>query len=329
MIKPVKTVVIGQQNHSAIREFPAKVFAAERAELSFRVAGKVEKILVKEGQSIKKGQVLAILDNTQYKLSVAEAKASYERIKGNYVRAQELIKNNYISRKDFDKIRAESLSSKAALDNATTELSYTKLIAPFDGVVAQRDIQKFEQVQAKETVFAIQNASLLELKINVPEKMIKQIQDHEDELSLPVSAYFDDKREKPYPLTVSELSTKADTDTQTFEVTLLMTAPTDVTILPGMTGYVSVDFSAFIQIDGSVHLIASAVVASNDHQAKVWVVKEDNTVHSKSVQVSNMTGESIIITSGLEIGERVVVAGVPFLTEGMKVSLMPQIDQAQ
>ncbi|MFA0440948.1 efflux RND transporter periplasmic adaptor subunit [Vibrio sp. 10N.286.49.B1] len=331
VIRPVKTMVIGLDNQSMIREFPARVLASDRAEMAFRVAGKVDSLPAKEGDDVKKGTVLATLDDTRFKLAVRDARATLQRLQADYKRAQELIKDSFISKKDFEQIRADLTRAQASYDNARTQLSYTKLVAPFDGFVAQRSIQNFENVEAKQVVFSFQNLNTLELKFAVPEKLVRQIRDEQaaEPVEIPVFAYFDVAREKPYPVVITEVSSKADSDTQTFEVTVTLEAPTDQNILPGMTGYVTADFSNLNQTKGAVQIPTTAVVSDNSHNPTVWVVGDDNTVSPKSIEVSTMAGERITVLSGLEMGERIVTVGVPFLNEGMEVSLMPEIDQAQ
>ena len=331
VIRPVKTLVVGMGDQSLMREFPARVLASNRADMAFRVAGKVNSILVKEGDKVAAGTVLATLDDTNFKLAVSDTRATLQRTQADFKRAQELIQDNFISKKDFEQLRANLTRAKAAYERAATELSYTKLMAPFDGFVAKREIQNFENVEAKQVVFAFQNLKTLELKFNVPEKLVRQINDEPgaEPVAVPVLAYFDAAREIPYPVTITEMASKADVETQTFEVTVTMAAPTDQTILPGMTGYVRADFSNFQKADEAIQVPVAAVVGNNAHQATVWVVAKDNTVAPRAVTVSTMSGDRISITSGLAIGERIVTAGVPFLIEGMQVSLMPEIDQAQ
>ncbi len=71
------------------------------------------------------------------------------------------------------------------------------------------------------------------------------------------------------------------------------------------------------------------MISDNAHNATVWVVGDNNTVSPKQIEVSTMSGDRITVLSGLEMGERIVTVGVPFLIDGMEVSLMPEIDQAQ
>ncbi|MGF1750174.1 efflux RND transporter periplasmic adaptor subunit [Vibrio cionasavignyae] len=331
VVRPVKTLVIGLENQNMVREFPARVLASDRAEMAFRVSGKVDSLPAKEGDDVKKGTVLATLDDTRFKLAVRDARATLQRLQADFKRAKELIKDNFISKKDYEQIRADLTKAQAGYDNAKTQLSYTKLVAPFDGYVAQRSIQNFENVEAKQVVFSFQNLNTLELKFAVPEKLVREIRDQQADnpVEIPVFAYFDRSREKPYPVEITEVSSKADTDTQTFEVTVTLESPSDQNILPGMTGYVTADFSNLNDTKRTIQVPSTAVVSDNAHNPTVWVVNDDNTVSPKSIEVSTMSGDRITVLSGLEMGERIVTVGVPFLNEGMEVSLMPEIDQAQ
>ena len=109
-----------------------------------------------------------------------------------------------------------------------------------------------------------------------------------------------------------------------------MPAPEEFNVLPGMTATVSVDFSGFLGAQQVFLLPASAVIADNAMQAKVWVVDENSlTVSSRQVEVGRMRGGEIEVLKGLEHGDRVIVAGVPFMVEGMKVWLLPDKEEAE
>ena len=116
--RPVKTIVIGDVITGDTRTFPAVVDAIQKADISFRVSGKVQKILVKEGDEVKKGQVLAELDPIDFNIRLKDRKASYSTAKANYDRAKELVDKGAISRVDHDEIRAKYHTAKANLDEA-------------------------------------------------------------------------------------------------------------------------------------------------------------------------------------------------------------------
>ncbi|MGD2054885.1 MAG: biotin/lipoyl-binding protein, partial [Gammaproteobacteria bacterium] len=120
--RPVKTIVVGGAMAGDTRQFPGVVDAIQKAELAFRVEGKLMEILVKEGDQVEKDQVLARLDPTDYKIRLNDRKASYETAKANYDRAKELVEKGAISRVDHDRIRAEYFTAKSNLETAEQDL---------------------------------------------------------------------------------------------------------------------------------------------------------------------------------------------------------------
>ena len=100
-------------------------------------------------------------------------------------------------------------------------------------------------------------------------------------------------------------------------------------MLPGMTTMVTVDVSRYLGKTTIFTIPASAVVADPGLQPKVWIVEpETMTVSARVIQVGSMVGVNIKVLSGLEGGERIIIAGAPYLVEGMKVRLLPDHEQA-
>ena len=174
--RPVKTLVVATPETSGERKFPARIEAVRKAELSFRVPGKVQELNVKEGDEISESQVLAKLDTTDFEIVLADRQASYDRNLKDYNRAKEFIKGGFLSRTDFDKKESEFKSARAALRQAKQDLAYTELKAPFDGLLARRYIERFEQIQAKQPVFSLRGTDQLEFIFDVPESIVKMLQ---------------------------------------------------------------------------------------------------------------------------------------------------------
>jgi len=241
--RPVKTMLVGGVSAGDFRQFPGVVDAIQRADLSFRVQGKLKEILVKEGGMVKKDQLLASLDPTDYQIVLNDRKASYDTAKANYDRAKQLLKKEAISKVDHDKIRAEYFTAKANREAAEQDLEYTSLKATFPGYIAKRHVENFEEVRRKQTVFTLQDISELEIKIDVPETIMIQLRRaiEPDKVTQPkreMYAVFDQIKNKRFPLKVKEISTSADVNTRTFEATLKMAHPEEYNILPGMTATV-------------------------------------------------------------------------------------------
>ncbi|RKZ91694.1 MAG: efflux RND transporter periplasmic adaptor subunit, partial [Gammaproteobacteria bacterium] len=341
-VRPVKTIVVELPDAGGVRNFPASIDANKKADLSFRVAGKINELLVKEGDRVSQGDVIAKLDPTDFQIAVNDKKALFTRASNDYNRGKKLIKDGHISKMDFDKLESNFLSAKAELNLAEQQLSYTELKAPFNGVVARRYIQNFEEVQAKQQIIILNDNDILEVKFSLPENLILRIRNNDDSeaeymekrearrLNVPAVALFQSQRDKEYPLTFKEIATKADANTQTFSVTYTMPSPTDVIILPGMTATVKIDLSKYIEMDKAFYLPVSAVAADVALKGMVWIVNEKTMqVEPVSVDVGKMRGSQIEVKEGIKAGQRVVIAGVPFLSKGLKVSLMTEAEQAK
>lgn len=332
VVRPVKTLLIGAGDAGVSRRFPARIDAGRKAELAFRVPGTIQDIAVKEGDPVEQGRLIASLDTSDYQLVVNERQTTHENARKNYERGRELIDKGAISRKDFDQLEADFRNSLTALEAARQDLSYTELKAPFNGVVARRHVQRFEEVQAKQVVVELQDLAEFEVKFDVPERLIRGLRAAGDgpRARDGVTVSFDDRPDHAYPLTFREAATRADPATQTFEVTFSMPRPEDHTILPGMTASVNLDLAGTTGAGGPVQVPSGAVTGDVTLQPQVWVVDAQTmTVKPRSVKVGAMSGASIDILEGLAGGDRVVIAGAPFLVEGMKVTLMPEVEQAE
>jgi RND family efflux transporter MFP subunit len=327
--RPVKTMVIGGQSTGDIRSFPAEVDAIQKADISFRVSGRIQKIHVKEGDQVIKGQLLAELDPTDFEITLKDRKASYNTAKANYERAKDLVGKGAISKVDHDNIRAKYHTAKANLDKAEQDLIYTKLKADFDGYIAKRYVENFEEVVLSKKIFSLEDVSSLKIIIDVPENLMIAI-DKSRGGNRVLYAKFDTIKNKQFPLKFREVSTKADPTTKTFQVTMTMEPPKNYNILPGMTGTVFVEMSPTETLsDTAVTLPVSAVVPNNKKQATVWIVDENSmTVKPKQVTTGLMTGDSIQV-NGLNQGERVVTAGASLLRNNMKVTLLQTGEQPE
>jgi len=131
-------------------------------------------------------------------------------------------------------------------------------------------------------------------------------------------------------LTLKEVSTRADPNTQTFEVTYTMPSPKDITVLPGMTVSVRANLTGLTERQESVLIPATAIGGSDSLNPQVWVVDETTmTLQARTVQLGQIQGNQIQVLDGLYGGERLVVAGIGALAEGMPVTLMKDSEQAE
>jgi RND family efflux transporter MFP subunit len=337
--RPVKTFLVEGGSADAKRTFPGRIDASQRAELAFRVPGQLQEILVKEGDMVEKDEVLARLDAADYQLVYEDRKATFDNTQSNFKRAKELVADGNISRMDYDTMEANFRSASAALSQAEKNLEYTVLTSPFRGRVAERMVENFEEVQAKQTVFSLQSTSRLDVIIDIPESVVRMVRHIDSEVRSVAAnegvrvtrawAVFEGRSNEKFPLKPKEIATRANEQTQTFRATFTMDAPESFTVLPGMTTTVQLDLSHLMTTDFVKRVPVRAVQGDSGLASRVWVLDPDSmTVSERSVTIGRMTGDMIQITDGLEGGEEIVSVGAPYLAEGMQVTRMAVTEQA-
>ncbi len=320
LVRPVKVMILKGGESIARRQFPGKVRASDRVDLSFQVPGQIVELPIKEGQKMNKGDLIGRLNDKDYRSTVSASQANFTKSKANLERANELIKKNYISELDYDRIKAQYGVNKSELQKARKALKDTKLIAPFSGVIAKQYVQNFQDIQAKEAVVSFQDPSSLEIVVNVPERLVAG---SKGKGVLEIYAMFEAAPDNKYELQIKEFSTEADEKTQTFEYVLGMPQPDSANILPGMTATVFVERQLSDEDSQQRGIIIPyvAVFSDDNGEAHVWVVDQSsNKVKKRKVITGELTGSGDIrISSGLQPGEIIAITAVNTLREGVEV----------
>lgn len=321
VIRPVKMMTIASGGGELTRAFPGKVQASQEVDLAFKVAGPLIELPVNEGQEVKKGQLLARIDPRDFKTNLDQAKARSLEAQQQFKRYQDLYIQRQVSKADFDKYKSARDVARAQQKDARHALEDTYLRTPFSGVVAEKFVDNFQDVQAKQPIVSLQDVSRVEIQINVPEAIMATVK---TEGSGTTVAEFAAAPGKQYNLSLKEYSTQADPKTQTYRITFLMPQPEDLNVLPGMTANVLATPPTKGGGGDQIIIPAIAVFADETGTSHVWIVDpEAMKTHRRKVTIGSLTGkESIRITDGLKPGETIAIAGVTQLREGMKVRAM-------
>ncbi|WP_421704553.1 efflux RND transporter periplasmic adaptor subunit [Aliiroseovarius sp.] len=199
------------------------------------------------------------------------------------------------------------------LQAARDSLADTTLTAPFDGIVARRNVEAFTQVQAGQDIILLQNIATLHLAFDVPGADVPNISRSPDLQVMAIFPGSDAEHEAEFV----EFSTQAEAATQTYRGRVSITAPADRTVLPGMVGQIVVRAP---QTDAQeVHVPLSAIGADPNGAPFVWIVGTDNRVTKRAIETGPVAGDRVTIASGLAAGETVVSGGVSRLQEGMEI----------
>jgi RND family efflux transporter MFP subunit len=327
--RPVKVISLAASEASELRQYPGRVRAASRADLSFEVAGKLIDLPVKEGQVVEEGELIARLDDRDLSANLKSAKAEADNAAANFERGAKLVKDGFISKTDFDKLRSQRDVTAADLTKAEKAVEDTRLLAPFSGRVASRLVENFQDIQAKQPIVRLQDIKQLEIVVDVPENRAIRMREG-DGGEAKLHAVFEAAPGREFPLAVKEFSTEANPETQTFEAVLTMPQPEGLMLLPGMTAMVWAErgLAGGDSAADSFTIPAIAVFADESGKSHVWVVDtQSKTVQQRAVETGDLKGAAEIrVTGGLKAGEMLAVSAVSRLREGMEIQPVEKVE---
>jgi HlyD family secretion protein len=328
------------------------VTARRRATVSSKVTGKVLDVYVEEGKSVKKGQILAHLDDSQVRAgldvaraqlaaarsSAAEDEARLREAERQYKRLDQLVAEKVVGRAEVDTAEAtvEALKARIALARQQvavaerqvaareTDLADTVVRAPFDGVAISKDAQPGEMISpvsagggfTRTGICTIVDMSSLEIEVDVSESYMNRVKPEQ-----PVEAVLDAYPDWRIPTHVITTVPTADRQKATVKVRIGF-EQLDPRILPDMGVKVSfLSERPTEKPDAEVKprlLVPKAAVRSEGGQRVVFIVRQDR-VERRAVSVGAEQGDQVEIISGLNSGDRIVVEGHDALADGSRV----------
>ncbi|MEM9315574.1 MAG: efflux RND transporter periplasmic adaptor subunit [Pseudomonadota bacterium] len=316
-----------------VRRLSGVLDAAERADLSFEVGGKVESVASSLGDEVKQGQVLAVLDGASYALtqqsatsSVQEARALHLEAQNEYRRQSELFGKGWASEAALEDAQARLDTAASAVEVAQARLDLTRedlgdttLRAPYDGRIVSRLIEPSQAVRAGQTVLQIEGYRGLELSVLVPETMIGKLeQGQRYRAHSPVAPGLTVMAE------ISEIGSRA-ANANAFPVTLRLLEPHEP-LRAGMTAEVDFRFqdrSPAGEEGTPIRIPLTAVLPGADQKSYAFVyLAPSGVVRKREVHVANVVGNELVITKGLAPGEVIATVGVEYLHDGQAVRLM-------
>ncbi len=328
------------------------VTARRRATVSSKVTGKVLEVFVEEGKAVRKGQVLARLDDSQVRAALAVARAQLTTTRGaaaedqarlreaerQYKRLNQLVEEKVVGRAEVETAQSTVESLKARIELATQQVEVAQsqvaalevdlgdmvVRAPFDGVAISKDAQPGEMISpisagggfTRTGICTIVDMSSLEIEVDVSESYINRVRPEQ-----PVDAVLDAYPEWRIPASVITTVPTADRQKATVKVRIGF-EKLDARILPDMGVKVSFFNEKQPEPTGAPArprlLVPKGAVRTDAGQSIVFVVRDDRA-ERRAVKGGVTEGDQIEIISGLNAGERIVVDGVGTLTDGARV----------
>ncbi len=320
VVRPAIIMTIEQQPMIKEMKLPGKVQALDRVELSFEVSGRLVSLPVKEGQHVRKGDVIAQIDSSDYKSKLDASQARVNQAKAELDRYENLLREKVVAKSTYDIMKRNYEVSLADMAIARKAYNDTTLTAAFSGMIGKRFVENYQVIQAKQPIVSLQKTTSVEIVVNAPENLMVRPAEESD---LSFEAEFANYPGKLFEVFVKEYATEADPQTQTYRVVFSITPPADMTILDGMTATVY----GHLRMTGgaSIEIPVQAVFYDKNGQAFVWKTDSDMRLVRHKITVGRVTNKNIIVLSGLSDGDRLVTSGVQKLKDGMKVRVFTGI----
>ena len=333
------------QNADLQTTYPATIKGVQDVEIRPKVSGFITKLCVKEGQQVKAGQLLFVIDNVTYAAAVRQARAAVNAAKAQlntarltYNNSQKLFKNNVIgsyelqsSKNAMESAAAQLAQAEAAYVSAKQNLDFCFVTSPANGVIGDLPYRVGALVSAssQQALTTVSNNSTMQVYFSMTEKDLLDMTKTAGGINAAISSYpavklqLADGSIYNHPGKVATVSGVIDPTTGTVSMRADFPNPERV-LKTGASGSIVVPHTA----TSAVVVPQDAVVEVQDKHF-VYVVGKDNKVKYTPVEINSQNdGKTYIITSGLHIGDRFVVNGVSSLQDGMEIKPLTEAQYA-
>jgi len=326
VVRPVKVATVSIAPQGRTLAYSGVVRPRIESNIGFRVSGKIVERAVSVGDRVKVGQVIARLDDTDFRLAensaraaVASARTRRDVTRDNLERAKPLLEKQFISqasydirRNDFDAAVAGLESAEAQLRQAANATGYATLKADKAGIVTAVMGEPGQVVSAGQAVIALAESGEVEVAIGVPEQDAGRLAVGQG-AAVALWAGPDKSAEGR----IREIAGQADPASRTYAVRVAVGHPPQAMRL-GMTATVAIRIDG----EGPAMVVPLTAVTEAEGTPVVFVVDaEKRTVRRTPVTIAGTTNDGVKVSGGIKAGDMVVTAGVQFLRDGMRVRL--------
>ena len=293
-----------------VTTYPGRTQASEEANVAFRVAGTLLKVTVKEGDRVRRGQVIARMDDRDYRVQLTAAEAEYTQVKAEAERVMALYADSVATANNYDKARYGLQQITQKLQHCRDQVEDCILRAPFDGYVRTVLHESHETVAAGMPIVGLIADGQTEVVINIPASENLRRSEFAD-----FTARFDVLPDEEFPLQLLSIARQANTN-QLYEVRLGLKGR-HPQITPGMSTLVQLTYHS--EGENPIRVPLRAVMHDAKGATTVFVYDKGH-LHRTPITLGRAHGDgSVEVNSGLKRGDQIVVAGVNTLSDGEAV----------
>ena len=308
---PAATMVVQPASQNETITAAGTVRLRRETELGFTTAGKVASVRYEEGDSVKRGAVLAALDTSTVSADLSAARAELERAESEYERMSSLFRDGWITKARLEQSDAATKSARARVQSARFASNTSHIHAPSGGIILARNVDAGQIVTAGQTVMVLgETGKGYVLRVPMTDKDASRVR-----VGMRANVTIKAVAEESMEAVISEKDGRADPRTGTFEVSFLL--PGNGRLRSGQLG--SVDIEVSRDNDGSISIPATALFGLRSGEGLVYVVDDKNRVKHRAVIINELTDDSIEVGSGLNEGDIVVTRGAEKLRDGDQI----------
>lgn len=305
----VEAFLVESQNLQNTISTTGSVMANEEVQLQSEVAGRVEKINFKEGDPVKKGQLLLAIDNEQYRARLQRVKVQLEQARKNQERQKELLDIEGVSQEVYEEAELRVADLKAQRAELQAQLDNTIIRAPFDGTIGLRMISPGSYVNPGDNIAYLVQDDPVKIEFSIPEVYAGQIKPN-SLIHFTVTALKDTLDARVYAI-----EPRINPDSRSIAIRALAGNPNGK-LVPGAFTEVQVNLASFPQ---AILIPTSAVVTENIGKS-VFVIKNGKAV-KKSITTGIRTSDKIHVLNGLQESDTLVTTGLLGLKEGTELGV--------
>lgn len=284
---------------------------SEGTMLSFAGMGTVNRTFVEEGQAVKQGQLLATLDPQTARNAHNIALATLKQAQDAYRRMKQLHDAQSITEMQWVQIETQLSQAVSSERMARKSLNDCALRAPFSGYISQKQISEGSNVAPGVPCFKLVKIDQVKVKVAIPEKEIAHVKKG-DRMTFTVSALDG----KSFFGVVAEKGVQSNVLSHTYDVKLSLGNPRHE-LFPGMVCSVKTNIEGASRNSLAIILPQEAVL-TDEKQQFVWIAENGKAV-KRIISVGDICNEGVIVTSGLNVGDNVIIGGKDEVSEGSKV----------
>ena len=301
--------IIGEEVVHVPNSYVGMVEENSSVSLSFSAGGTVEQVLVKEGDFVRKGQKLMVVNREHAQSAYNTAKATYEQARDAYHRLKQVYEQGSVAEVKWVEMQTDLAKAQSVFEMAKKNLQDCDLYAPQNGYVGTINASVGANIAPLQPAIVILDISKVNVKFTVPEKEISSVK-----IGQTAAVSITALDGKTFTGKVFDKGISANIISHSYDVKIAIDNA-DKALLPGMIGKVNLSDSTVVS---ECVVPASAVLLNNDNSKFVWI-DSLGEARKRNISVAGYSGSGVLVSEGLAAGDKVIVKGYQKISTGMKI----------